>query len=138
VEILRRYKLCEIDPATYSAARKPLVTRVVFELSPDEPDRVRKNIRKALRKSGSNAGKSSSSWYSRLDRAKFRRTIERQNLPGARLRGAAVPSASPEMLVNLGGGTAEDLALLHRSILTRMRKEHDGKLDSVIRWMGKK
>jgi len=138
VEVLSRNKLCELGPQAYAAVRKPLITRVVFDLSAGEPEQVRRNIRASLRNSGANAGKSSSSWYSRLDRAKFRRTIERQNLPGARLRGAAVPSASPEMLVNLGGGTAEDLALLHRSILARMRKEHGGKLDSVIRWMGKK
>jgi UDP-N-acetylmuramate dehydrogenase len=138
VEVLRRYKLCELEPAEFSALGKPLVTRVVFRLSPGEPELVRRNIRELLRRSRANAGRSCSSWYSKLDRGKFRRTIERQNLDGARLRGAAVPSASPEMLVNLGGGTAQDLALLHRSVLARMRKEHDGKLTSVIRWMGKK
>ena len=122
VEVLRKRSGYELEPEKYIASRKAVVTGVVFDLEPCESKTVRKRVVKHLRGARKDAGRSSSSWYSGLERSKFQRTIERQNLDGARLRGAIVPSASPELLVNLGGGTARDLALLHRSILMRMRK----------------
>jgi UDP-N-acetylenolpyruvoylglucosamine reductase len=56
---------------------------------------------------------------------------------GTRLRGVVIPEASPEMLVNVGGGTAKDLALLQKSAIERLHKETGVLLEGRMTWMGR-
>ena len=53
-----------------------------------------------------------------------------------RLRQAAIPVAAPELLVNLGGSTAADLALLSKSAYDRIRKIRGEVVESRARWFG--
>ena len=53
-----------------------------------------------------------------------------------RLRQVAIPELAPELLVNLGEGTAADLSLLHRSAIERVSRVHGIELVSRIKWTG--
>lgn len=57
-------------------------------------------------------------------------------LPLVRLREIAVPASAPELLCNLGAGTAADVALLHRSAVERVEKVRGLELESTIDWWG--
>ncbi len=66
-----------------------------------------------------------------------RRSLRRVGLPSTRLRGIHIPEVAPEMLVNLGGGTARDLQLLHRSVLERVARLRGLTLESQMQWTGR-
>jgi UDP-N-acetylenolpyruvoylglucosamine reductase len=57
-------------------------------------------------------------------------------LPMVRLREVAVPALAPELLCNLGAGTAADLQLLHRSAIERVEKVRGIELESLVEWIG--
>ncbi len=76
------------------------------------------------------------SWYTPPKRRNLRKVFRSVQLPLVRLRRVAIPDAAPETLVNLGGGTAADLALLHKSATERVKKSRGLDLDSRLKWVG--
>lgn len=68
----------------------------------------------------------------------LRDVLRKASLDRVRLRAVAIPVEAPEVMVNLGGGTARDLQLLHKSALERVKKTRGVKLSSRMRWVGKR
>lgn len=79
-----------------------------------------------------------SSWYHPPKRGRLREVLGSVELPDVRLRRVHIPEAAPEVLVNLGRGTASDLYLLHRSALDRVKAVRGVVLDSRIRFIGRR
>ncbi len=75
-------------------------------------------------------------WYAPMKRGSLRRVLRSVQLPQVRLRQVAIPDAAPELMINLGSGTAADLALLHRSATDRVKQVRGESLTSCIRWIG--
>jgi UDP-N-acetylenolpyruvoylglucosamine reductase len=65
-----------------------------------------------------------------------RRLLTSVTLPLVRLRGIAVPALAPELLCNLGSGTAADAALLQKSAVERVEKARGIDVESCIEWIG--
>ena len=63
-------------------------------------------------------------------------TVQLHDGSWVRLRKVAVPRAAPDLLVNLGSGTARDLTLLHKSLVDRIHRERGVELRSGLRWAG--
>ena len=59
-------------------------------------------------------------------------------MTGTRLRGVLIPAGFPEVMVNIGGGTAEDYWELHRSVLDRVKRFHGVKWTCELKWQGRK
>jgi UDP-N-acetylenolpyruvoylglucosamine reductase len=78
------------------------------------------------------------SWFQAPRRGDVRDILQSASLPLVRLRRTAIPDAAPECLVNLGGGSASDLALLHRSAQDRVKKVRAIDLGRAISWAGTK
>jgi UDP-N-acetylenolpyruvoylglucosamine reductase len=74
-------------------------------------------------------------WFSG-GRGSVRRTLHRAALDRVRLRDVALPDGAPEMLINLGTGTAADLQLLQKSAIERVKRTRGVTLSSTIRWVG--
>lgn len=74
------------------------------------------------------------SWV-RHDRP-VRGILRKAALDNVRLRAVEIPEDAPELLINLGGGTARDLKLLHRSALERVKRTRGLELESVVNWVG--
>lgn len=72
-------------------------------------------------------------WVSRDSRG----DLVRSGLAGVRLRGVCLAEPAPELLVNVGGGTAADAGLLLRSALERVRRLRGVSLTSQVRWLGR-
>jgi UDP-N-acetylmuramate dehydrogenase len=134
VEVLHRGQL---QPSTLEEARggKRVITGVTVRLSPDRPDAVRRRLEKATG-APRQATPLPSSWYDAPKRGSLREVFKSVRLPMVRLRGVAIPEQAPELLVNLGGGTAADLALLHRSALERVKQTRGLDLESRVVWEG--
>jgi hypothetical protein len=81
-------------------------------------------------------GRPSGAWYVDPDGGAVRDAFANVVLQQVRLRRVMIPRAAPEMLVNLGGGTAEDLRLLGRSIMDRVKRVRGVNLREAYRWMG--
>jgi UDP-N-acetylenolpyruvoylglucosamine reductase len=67
----------------------------------------------------------------------LRRLLRKAALADVRLREVVLPAVSPELLVNLGGSTARDLSLLHRSAIERVHQVAGIELGDRMRWVGK-
>lgn len=76
-----------------------------------------------------------SSW---VDGRRVRAELRRASLERVRLRDVAIPEEAPELLVNLGGGTARDMQLLHQSALERVKRTRGITLASRVRWIGQR
>ena len=81
-------------------------------------------------------GRSSGSWYAAPDGTSPRDVFANVALQQVRLRRVMIPKAAPEMLVNLGGGTAEDLRLLGRSTMDRVKRVRGVSLREAHKWIG--
>ena len=78
-----------------------------------------------------------SSWVGTGGRAgSVRSVLRRASLERVRLRQVAIPVEAPELMVNLGGGTARDLQLLHKSAIERVQRVRGVKLASRMKWIG--
>lgn len=64
----------------------------------------------------------------------LRATLRAAPLDEARLRGVGVPSAAPELLVNFGAGTSEDLRVLHRAVRERVERRLGRTLETRLVW----
>lgn len=115
--------------------KQPIVLGARLELPERDPAEVRRAVDAAWR------GMRPTPWYV-VPKAGNRRppdvreVLASVRLPLVRLRGVAVPALAPELLVNLGDGTAADLLLLHRSAIERVSKVRGIDLGSRIGWMG--
>jgi UDP-N-acetylenolpyruvoylglucosamine reductase len=59
------------------------------------------------------------------------------SLGGVRLRQVLIPAVAPEIMVNLGGATAADLALVERSVVDRVKRLQGIELEPRVRWAGR-
>ncbi len=136
VEYLARSKLVSGVVADVRDGKK-VITGVTLRLRTDKPDAVRKRVERVLQACGA-AGKppAPSSWYGPPKKTSIRTIFASVSLPMVRLRGASIPDGAPELLVNLGGGTAADLALLQRSAMDRVKATRGIELDSRIIFLG--
>ena len=116
---------------------KPTVFGATFQLRADRPDAVRDRTLGRLRGLGRGTWTPPSSWFVPPKKASLREVLDRAGLRDIRLREALIPGVAPEMLVNMGGGTARDLALLHQSAMERTSREVGVDLDSRIHWLGR-
>jgi UDP-N-acetylmuramate dehydrogenase len=113
--------------------RKRLLLGAQLRLKPDLPHQIARRMRKALDPHKSTPP---SSWYHKPKRGSLRRILRSVELPRVRLRRVSIPGLAPELLVNLGQGSASDLALLHRSATERVKKTRGIELESRMRWIG--
>lgn len=120
----------KIRHGTPRQARRRLVIGARLVLRPDRPEAVSERLARALHKSRQPLP---SSWY---EGRGVKKALGKVQLPQVRLRRVAIPDTAPELLVNLGGGTASDLALLHRSALERVRRLAGAELSSRVTWVG--
>ena len=136
VEWLSRNKLIFGPHAESREGQKP-ITGVMLRMRKDKPEAVRKRTERVLQSCGA-AGKppAPSSWYESPKKTSIRLIFASVALPMVRLRGAAIPLGAPELLVNLGGGTCADLALLQRSAMERVKATRGIELESRVIWAG--
>ncbi len=113
--------------------RNRVVVGCSLRLAEAEPDAVARQVRKALTPG---KGPLPSSWYEPPKRGRLRAVLGSVELPRVRLRSVAIAADAPEVLLNLGEGTAADLALLHRSAVERVKKSRGVELESRVRWIG--
>ncbi len=118
-----------------ASGSKAVVLSAVFGLKPDRPEEVVR--RSVARLASGGRAVPPSCWLVPPKRAVLREILERAGLSDVRLREVVIPASAPEMLVNLGGGTAKDLALLHQSAIERTRRELGVELQSKISWIGR-
>lgn len=77
------------------------------------------------------------SWYHSEDVASVRQALHKASLQRVRLRKVVIPSTAPELVVNLGGGTAADLALLQRCTVERVLRSRGVTLEPKMLWAGR-
>ena len=93
---------------------------------------AREQLRRAFRSCAVPPG----SWV--VGAGSVRDVLRKAALDRVRLRAVAIPVEAPEVMVNLGGGTARDLQLLHKCALERVKKTRGVKLGTRMRWIGKR
>ena len=76
-------------------------------------------------------------WYRSEAGSPVRATLRKASLQRVRLRRVAIPSSAPELVVNLGGGTAADVALLQRCTVERVQRSRGVKLEPRMVWAGR-
>ncbi|MBW1876940.1 MAG: FAD-binding protein [Deltaproteobacteria bacterium] len=131
VRYLRRGRMVEGTLPEALVGRRPVVLGARFRLAEGDPEVIQAQVRKRL------AASRAWSWYEPPVRAQVRAAIQHSSLAGVRLRHVLIPVAAPETLVNLGGGTAADLALLERSVLDRVKRQRGIDLKPRVRWAGR-
>jgi UDP-N-acetylmuramate dehydrogenase len=77
------------------------------------------------------------SWYHSDEVPSVREALHKASLQRVRLRKVAIPSTAPELVVNLGGGTAADLALLQRCTVERVLRSRGVTLEPKMLWAGR-
>ena len=78
----------------------------------------------------------SSPWFRGQAGSSVRAELRRAGMGEARLRKVAMLKQAPELLVNLGGATAKDFDLLHRSVLERCKATRGVELHAQTQWLG--
>lgn len=132
VSVLRRNGAADVG-LDEARKKKPVVLSVRLRLAEGTPAEVLRRTREAWRRL---RPQPPSSWYESPRRGSLRKVLGAVRLDEVRLREVAIPESAPELLVNLGGGTAADLALLHRSVVERVSKVRGEDLVSRARWIG--
>jgi UDP-N-acetylmuramate dehydrogenase len=132
VLVLRRDSVAE---TTLEDARRkrPIVLGARLLLAADDPAAVAKRTAQTWSKQ---LPVPCGSWYERVGKKPVRERLRASRLQMVRLRDVLIPDLAPELLVNLGGGTAADLALLHRSATERVARIQGEELPSRIKWVG--
>jgi len=123
-----------VEEGTLEDALRPkhpvvLGARLVLEMADVEALRAR--VRERL------AASRAWSWYAAPGRADVRKVLNKAGVAGVRLRQVAMPECAPEGVVNLGGGTSADLALLERSVKDRVARERGVDLEVAVRFAGR-
>ncbi len=111
--------------------RSPVIVGARFLLDLSDRERLEARVRARL------AASRAWSWYAAPGRVDPRKLLGQASVGGVRLRDVMVPEAAPEMMVNLGGATAADLALLERSVVDRVSRERGVELKGAVRWAGR-
>jgi len=126
----RRGRVKWREPA--KALGSKLILGARLSLAHQEPQAVVRRTADALR--GATA---LPTWYEPPKRGTAESELRRVQMAGVRLRGVMIPEAAPEMVVNVGGGPAADLKLLHRSALKRVKQLRGVELSSSVTWTGR-
>lgn len=121
-------QIVEVDEV--SSRTKGVVLRGTVRLEAVGVEEAERRFRKALKRAAVPPG----SWV--RDRRPVRDTLRRASLERVRLRDVAIPEEAPELLINLGSGSARDLHLLHRSSLDRVKRTRGVDLESLVKWVG--
>lgn len=135
VRTIRRDKVVEEALVPVRRRKKAVVLGVRMVLTQDTPTGVAARTQdrwKAQRPAPA------CSWFQAPRRGDVRDILQSAALPLVRLRRTAIPDAAPECMVNLGGGSASDLALLHKSAQDRVKKVRAIDLGRAISWAGTK
>lgn len=130
VGTIARDKARDVPLDEVAGRRNRIVTGATITMMEDSPAKVRANL--ARRAARSRTG----TWYEAPSKGDLREILRTAQLPLVRLRRVAIPDAAPELLINLGGGSASDLALLHRSATERVKKVRGIELAATVRWVG--
>ena len=134
VGTIRRDKVVEDTLEAVRKRKTSVVVWVRLRLDAADPARVARQTDAEWAKARPPAG----SWYQPPRKSTARAVLRTVRLPLVRLRRVAIPEEAPECLVNLGGGTAADLALLHRSAVDRVKSVRGLTLDARLKWLGPK
>jgi len=133
VTTISRDKVVPAELEAVRRRRRSVVVGVTLRLRRDEPGAVRHRTDAAWR---AQRPSPPGSWYAPPRKGTARSVLRSVQLPLVRLRRVAIPAGAPECLVNLGGGTAADLALLHRSAVDRVKKVRGITLEPNLKWVG--
>ena len=127
-------------PLDEARKKAPIVLGARLRLAGDEPARIAARMAEHWRTRRPHAPgalyRLTHPGTVRKPKEDVRDVLSSVRLPMVRLRQVAVPSLAPELLCNLGAGTAADLHLLHRSALERVAKVRGIELESRIEWIG--
>jgi UDP-N-acetylmuramate dehydrogenase len=137
VYVLSRDARKETDLA--NARRKgTIVLGARLTLSDEAPDTVAAKIAAAWRARSPHAPGATVALPPRTAKKEgdVRAVLTSVRLPMVRLRDVAIPMLAPELLLNLGGGTAADLALLHKGVLERVASVRGLELASRLTFLG--
>jgi len=135
VRTIKRDKVVEDALVPVRRRKNAVVLGVRLVLTADTPGAVQERTRAQWR---AQRPAPACSWFQAPRKGDVRDILQSAALPLVRLRRTAIPEASPECLVNLGGGTAADLALLHKSAQDRVKKVRAIDLGRAIKWAGSK
>lgn len=120
------------------AGKKAIVEGATLRLAAADPATVRKRSLARLKGDVRGVWTPPCSWYEAPKRVGLRDLLERVGLGDVRLRDVLLPAVAPELLVNLGGAPARDLALLHQSAIERVGRETGVVLEKRIGWLGRR
>lgn len=132
VRVVRRNQAVDIS-LEEARKKRPVVLSASLSLTEDDPEQVSK---RTLENWARQRPAPCSSWYEPPKRGSLRKLLGSVRLPMVRLRQVAIPDAAPELLVNLGEGTAADLHLLHKSAIERVSRVQAEDLKSRMKWIG--
>ncbi len=115
------------DTSLAEAIRARVLTEITLQLLESGPGVVARKIAVGWRKARPGAV---------LSGVKDVRSVVRfAPLEEVRLRDVLIPVSGPELMVNLGEGTAADVLLLHRSVIDRVERFQGIRLESEIQWV---
>jgi len=133
VQVWRRGRIADADLADVQGKKTAVVVGAMLTLEPSTPEHVTEGTLRLLARA---EPVPPGSWFGAPQSDELRELIRSARLPMVRLRRAAIPRESPELLVNLGGATVDDVQLLLRSMVDRVRKVRGEVLAPRVRWIG--
>ncbi len=133
VQVWRRGRITDVDPTDVRGKKTAIVVGATLTLEVSTVGRVTARTRQVLAKA---EPVPPGSWFGAPRSDELRELIRSARLPMVRLRRAAIPRESPELLVNLGGATADDVQLLLRSMVDRVKTVRGETLAPRVRWIG--
>lgn len=133
VRLARASGVRDRPAAKVGSRTKGVVVRGTVRLQPLGANVARARLEEALRRAVEPPG----SWFSG-GRGRVRNVLRRAALNQVRLRAVAIPDLAPEVLVNLGGGTASDMLLLQKSAIERVKRVRGVTLSPTLKRLGRK
>lgn len=126
-----------IRQGSLEEARKGRASRLILSaslaLTPSTPGAVREamTVSRAARLPAGSV-------FKQPKGGRLRRRLLRSGMGDVRIRRAVLPKEAPELIVNLGGASSSDIALLLKSATDRV-KQHTGiVLEPRFRWLGQR
>ncbi|MEN0065550.1 MAG: hypothetical protein AAGA48_25640 [Myxococcota bacterium] len=133
VKVWRRGKVVDADLADVRGKKTAVVVGAMLTLETSTTEEVREATSRILARA---EPVPPGAWFGAPQSDGLRELIRSARLPMVRLRRAAIPRETPEMVVNLGGATAEDVQLLVRSMVDRVKVVRGEVLAPRVRWIG--